>query len=203
MLKTAKYLYINYIKAGRNWGNKKSFLAFFTLNFMKMKLTDNRIEEILSEAIGADVIKIVRFLKGKRDVSEFKISSKLKTDIQEVRNILYRLHNNNLVVYKRKKDNKKGWYVSYWTFNKSKVRELVKKLNNEKLEKFKERLQVESSNLNSFFMCPKTCTRMDFHNSINYNFRCPECGSLMQQQDNTKTITFLKEKIKEIEAVVA
>jgi transcription initiation factor TFIIE subunit alpha len=166
-----------------------------------MKLTDKRVEEILSEAVGADVLKIVRFLKGKRDVSEFNVSLKLKMDIQEVRNILYRLHNNNLVAYKRKKDNKKGWYVSYWTFNKSRVKELLKKINTEKLEKFRERLNVESRNLNSFFMCPKTCTRMDFHNAINYNFRCPECGSLMQQQDNVKTISFLKEKIREIEAV--
>ena len=166
-----------------------------------MKLTEKRVEEILSEAVGTDVLKIVRFLKGKRDVSEFKISSKLKMDIQEVRNILYRLHNSNLVNYKRRKDNKKGWYVSYWTFSKTRVKELLKKLNTEKLEKFRERLHVESSNLNSFYMCPKTCTRMDFSNAINYNFRCPECGSLMQQQDNVKTISFLKEKIREIEAV--
>jgi len=166
-----------------------------------MKLTDKRVEEIVSEAIGIDVINLVRFLKGKRDVSEFKISSKLKKDIQEVRNILYRLHNSNLVSYKRKKDNKKGWYISYWTFNKIRVRELLKRVNTEKLERFRERLHVESSNLNSFFMCPKTCTRMDFHNATGYKFRCPECGSLMQQQDNIKTINFLKERIREIEAV--
>ncbi|MAG15781.1 hypothetical protein CMO88_01840 [Candidatus Woesearchaeota archaeon] len=166
-----------------------------------MKLTDKRVEEIVTDAIGDDVIKILRFLKGKRDVSEFKISSKLKMDIQEVRNVLYRMHNINLVSYKRKKDNKKGWYISYWTFNKSRVKELLKKMNTEKLERFRERLHVESSNLNSFFMCPKTCTRMDFHNATAYSFRCPECGNLMQQQDNTKTISFLKEKIREIEAV--
>lgn len=174
---------------------------FWLKIFKKMKLTDKRVEDIVREAIGEDVIRIVRFLKGKRDVSEFKMSSDLKMDIQEVRNILYRLHNNNLVLYKRRKDNKKGWYISYWTFNKSRVKELAQKINTAKLEKFRERLQVESNNLNSFFMCPKTCTRMDFHNATAYSFRCPECGSLMQQQDNTKTIIFLKEKIREIEAV--
>ena len=168
-----------------------------------MKLTDKRVEEIIGEAIGDDAVRIVRFLKSKKDFSEFKISSGLKIEIQEVRNILYRLHNSNLVTYKRKKDNKKGWYISYWTFNKSRVKELYKKMNTEKLEKFRERLDVENSNLNSFFMCPKACTRMDFHNATGYSFRCPECGSLMEQQDNTKTITFLKEKIREIEAVAA
>jgi len=166
-----------------------------------MKLTDKRLDEIIEEAIGEDAVRAVRFLKGKRDVSEFKMTSGLKIEIQEVRNILYRLHSNNLVTYKRRKDNKKGWYISYWTFNKSRVKELYKRMNSEKLEKFRERLEVESTNLNAFFMCPKACIRMDFHNAINYTFRCPECGFLMEQQNNTKTITFLKEKIREIEAV--
>ena len=167
-----------------------------------MKLTDKRIQEIVDESVGEDAFKVVKFLKGKKDVSEFKISSGMKSEIQQVRNVLYRLHNKNLVTYKRKKDNKKGWYISYWTFDRSKVKELLKKMNQEKLEKFKERLEVESNNVNSFFMCQKACTRMDFHNSISYDFRCPECGLLMEQQDNTKTINFLKEKIREIETVV-
>src|SRR3989338_3427234 len=125
----------------------------------KMKLTDKRVEEIVSESIGEDAVKMVRFIGGKKDVSEFKISSGLKMEIQEVRNILYRLHSKNLVTYKRVKDNKKGWYVSYWTFDKVRVSELLAKMNREKLEKFKDRLAVESTNINSFFMCPKACVR--------------------------------------------
>ncbi len=164
-----------------------------------MKLTDKRVDEIISEAVGDDALKIVKMLKGRRDVSEFKISSKLKEDIQIVRNVLYRLHSKNLVTYKRRKDNKKGWYISYWTFNRNNVKELLGALNREKLEKFRERLATESTNMNTFFMCPKACTRMDFHNASNFRFRCPECGSLMQQQDNVKTIDFLKAKIKEME----
>ena len=168
---------------------------------MKMKLTEKRVEEVISEAVGVDAARIVRFLKDKKNVSEFIMSTSLKMEIQEVRNILYRLHSKNLVTYKRVKDNKKGWYVSYWTFDKVRVSELLAKMNREKLEKFKDRLAVESTNINSFFMCPKACVRMDFHSAIGCSFRCPECGILMQQQDNTKTINFLKEKIREIEAV--
>ena len=167
-----------------------------------MKLTDKTIERIISESVGDDACRVVKFMKGKRDLSEFKISSGLKLEIQEVRNILYRLHNKNLAIYKRKKDNKKGWYVSYWTFDKNNLRDLSKKMNTEKLEKYKERLEIESNNINSFFMCKKACTRMDFPSAINYQFRCGECGMPMDQQDNTKTIDFLKEKIKEFETIV-
>ena len=167
-----------------------------------MKLTDKVIEQIIGESVGDDAYRIVKFMREKKDLSEFKISTSLKLEIQEVRNVLYRLHNKNLAVYKRKKDNKKGWYVSYWTFDKNNLRQLAKNLNKEKLEKYKERLEIESNNANSFFMCKKACTRMDFHSAITYQFRCGECGMIMDQQDNTKTIDFLKEKIKEFETAV-
>ena len=166
-----------------------------------MKLTDKKVDEVIAESIGEDAVEIIRFIRGKKDVSEFKISTALKLEIQEVRNILYRIHNNNLVTYNRKKDNKKGWYVSYWTFDKTRVKELMKKIQEEKLAKFRERLHVESTNVNNFFICPKAHTRMDFHTAIGHSFRCTDCGNLMQQQDNTKTINFLKEKIKEMETV--
>ncbi len=166
-----------------------------------MKLTEKRIYEIVSETVGEDAADVIKFIGAQKDGSEFKIATDLKMEIQEVRNILYRLHQHNLVTYNRKKDNKKGWYISYWTFDRAKVKELFTRANREKLEKFKERLESESSNMNGFFMCSRACTRMDFNDAISANFRCPECGSLMQQQDNTKTINFLKEKIREIESV--
>ena len=90
-------------------GGMIGLFSLFYAFLMNMKLTDKRVEQIVSEAIGDDSVKIIRFLNRKKDVSEFKISSGLKTEIQEVRSILYRLHSRNLVTYKRKKDNKKGW----------------------------------------------------------------------------------------------
>ncbi|MBN2454611.1 hypothetical protein JXB11_03630 [Candidatus Woesearchaeota archaeon] len=168
-----------------------------------MRLTDKRTEEVINQVVGEDVLKVVGLLKGKKDVSEFKMAGQLKLDIQAVRNMLYRLHNHNLVTYKRKKDRKKGWYISYWTFNKNRVKELIGDLKKQKLEHFRQRLETESANVNNFFICPKACTRMDFHSAAQFNFKCPECGAVMQQQDNAKTIDFLKEKIREIESEAA
>lgn len=163
------------------------------------RLTDKKIEDVISQAIGEDAVEIVRFLKGKRDVSEFTLATKTNADIQRVRNILYRLHNENLVSYNRKKDRVKGWYVSYWTFKRPEVKVLMDKRKAEKLLKFRDRLVVEEDNLNCFFLCPNACARIDFSNATNFNFRCPECGSLLNQQDNTRTIEFIKKQIKEME----
>src|SRR3989344_9465552 len=102
----------------------------------KMKITNSKINEIIKEAIGEDSLKVVEFLKDKKNISDFKIAEKTDTDIHEIRNILYRLYNQNLVTYYRKKDRQKGWYISYWTFNKKRITDVKKNLHKQKLDKF-------------------------------------------------------------------
>jgi len=91
----------------------------------KMRITNNKIYETVREVVGEDSIKVVEFLKDKKNISDFKIAEKINTDIHKIRNILYRLYNHNLVSYYRKKDRQKGWYISYWTFNKKRIADLM------------------------------------------------------------------------------
>jgi len=151
------------------------------------------------ELAGEDAIPIVNYLQGKKNISEFKIAEATKKEIHETRNILYKLFNHNLATYYRKKDREKGWYISYWTFNKNRVKELIVSMKTQKLEKLKERLRHEEENQNSFYMCKNLCTRLDFDSSVNFNFRCPECGTLLDQHDNSRTITSIRERIRELE----
>ena len=51
-------------------------------------------------------------------------------------------------------------------------------------------------------MCKNACTRMDFEKAMEFNFKCPECGELMDEQNNTRTVEFLQERIKELDNVV-
>src|SRR3989339_231552 len=111
-----------------------------------MKITNIKVQDTVKEVIGEDSIKIIDYLKDKKNVSDFKIAEKVDRDIHEVRNILYRLYNHNLVSYYRKKDRQKGWYISYWTFNKKRIRELLDKTAREKLAKFSVRLKEEEAN---------------------------------------------------------
>jgi len=82
-----------------------------------MRVTKEILEKTTTEAVGADAIEIVMYLKGKENISEFVIAEDLKVDIHFVRNALYRLNSDNLATYIRKKDRVKGWYISYWTIN--------------------------------------------------------------------------------------
>ena len=164
-----------------------------------MKITNTKITDTVKEVVGEESLRIIDYLRDKKNISDFKIAEKVDRDIHEVRSILYRLYNYNLVTYYRKKDRQKGWYISYWTFNKRKVKDLLEKTNKEKLSKYVTRLKEEESNIGNFYLCPNACVRVDFEKAVDLEYRCPECGNILNHQDNAKTIDFLRNKIKELQ----
>ena len=122
-------------------------------------------------------------------------------EIHMVRNLLYLLLDFNLVSFIRKKDRIKGWYICYWDFNESSIPHLEEKLRNETIAKIKERLSNEDGGF--FYMCRSAHTRQNFETAFENNFKCPECGELMNQVDNSRTIDFLKSRLAELEAIEA
>ena len=166
--------------------------------FIKKEKIDNTVYAVAGE----NGIKVVDFLGDRKNVSEFIIAEKLKLDMQTIRNTLYKLHTHNVTTYIRKKDRQKGWYISYWTFNKKRIRELVDVMKKMQIEKLRERLAKEEANKGLFFICSKACARLDFDQATDFEFKCPECGSLLQQQENIRTIEHLKERIHELETTI-
>ena len=111
--------------------------------------------------------------------------------------MLYRLYEHNIAYFLRKKDKIKGWYICYWDFNEKIIPELANKIRLEKIEKINERLKREENN--TFYMCKNACARMAFDKAMEYKFKCPECGEIMQEQDNKRTKEFLTERLKELQ----
>nr|MBC8444041.1 hypothetical protein [Candidatus Woesearchaeota archaeon] len=87
-----------------------------------MRLSNKIIEYVVGEVAGENALSIVNYLKNKKNISEFKIAEVLEKDIKEVRVLLYKLVNFNLVSSIRKKDKKKGWYIYYWTLNTDQIK---------------------------------------------------------------------------------
>jgi len=165
-----------------------------------MRITKDIITSTTAELVGDDAIDLAWYLKGKENISEFKIADDLKIDIHLVRNILYRLNNEHLATYIRKKDRQKGWYISYWTLNNSRFIELYEKLQVDRLEKLKTKLKKEQEYREGLYICPNLCTRMNFESAMELNYKCPECGRILNPQDNSRTIEHLKTMIAEMEA---
>jgi len=158
---------------------------------------DDILTGVIREVAGDDVLPLVRALKNRSNVSEFKLADSIKQEINTTRNMLYRLYDYHLVTFTRKKDKKKGWYIYYWTFNTGRVKELVQTLKKNKVEKMQERLAREKST--NFFSCPNKCIRLDFDQATEFEYKCPECGEILQQEDNSRTITHLQEEIIRLE----
>lgn len=162
-----------------------------------MELSNKLLEFVVTEVAGADVVPLVFYLQNKKNVSEFKIAECIEKEINATRNMLYRLYNHNLASFIRKKDKEKGWYIYYWTFNTKNIKHLANKIYNNKIEKINERLEREHKNI--FYICENECMRLDFDQSMNFQFKCPECGELLEETNNSSTIKTLEKKLKDIE----
>ena len=150
--------------------------------------------DVVSEVAGDDVIPLIKILKDNNNVSEFKLAEQIKAEVNLTRNMLYRLYDANLVSFIRRKDKRKGWYIYYWTFDKKKIGYLALKLKKTRLEKYQERLEREKNG--QFFGCSNECMRLNFEQAMNFEFKCPECGELMNQKDNKETIKKIEKDIK-------
>ena len=114
--------------------------------------------------------------------------------------MLYLLYNHNLVGFTRKKDKQKGWYIYYWTLLPDSIRFSYFKMKKKLLDRLKEQLNEESGEL--FFVCPNDCVRLNFDRAMDFEFHCPECGDLINQDDGQEKIDKLKKQIIRIEKEV-
>jgi len=158
-----------------------------------LKLTTKVIESAISEVAGEDIVPLVTFLKGKENVSEFVLADAIGQEVNITRNMLYRLYDANLVSFIRKKDKTKGWYIYYWTFSDKRLKYIIIDLKKKKIERLGERLKREEAN--QFFSCDEKCIRLDFEQAVNFEFKCPECGKLLNQEDNTEKIKDIRSEI--------
>src|SRR3990167_4991727 len=163
--------------------------------------SEDVIASVVENVAGHDVLPLLHILKDKKNVSEFTLAEELKEEINTVRNKLYRLYDFNLVEFSRKKDQKKGWYIYYWTFVPSRVPRLLREIKKKKLIKLKERLKSEQGA--HFYECINKCMRLTFDKAIDFEFKCPECGSLMNQDDNAKKVEHIISEIETLEREIA
>lgn len=152
--------------------------------------------EIVKERVGEEAVEIALYLVGKRKISEFIIAEEIGYEIHKTRFLLYKLLEENIVSFERKKDKIKGWYICYWDINEHMIPTLLEKIRKKKIKNLEQRLDREEGN--QFYLCRNACSRMDFDKAMEFNFKCPECGKLMNVQDNTRTIEFLKDRLKEL-----
>ncbi|MBT7706232.1 hypothetical protein HN747_02180 [archaeon] len=156
---------------------------------MQEKLLFDLVEELAGEENG----RIVPILFNKKNVNEFLIARRLELTINQVRNILYKLSNFGLVSFTRKRDNKKGWYIYYWTLNTEKSLMMIEGSLEKKANALKEELHRRETE--RFFVCDTCGIEVNEATSLEHGFSCEECAEIYKLADNTKIIRDTKAKI--------
>tara|TARA_Y100000310_G_scaffold343906_1_gene453829 strand:- start:4683 stop:5237 length:555 start_codon:yes stop_codon:yes gene_type:complete len=157
-----------------------------------------KVFKLVQELAGEAAIPIAReIIEGKENVSEFKIAEKLEMGINQVRNLLYKLQKYDLITSTRKKDKKKGWYIYYWTFNMSHAESLFHSLHKDKLSVLKQKLENEETT--EYYTCSKKCKKLDLIGAMDQDFKCQECGNLLDKVDNKKEIKQIQKEINFLE----
>lgn len=157
--------------------------------------------DIVSSLAGSNAVKIVDLLYGKKNVNEFIIAKKLKLTINQTRNILYKLADEGLISFFRKKDRKKGgWYTYFWTLNIGKS-----------LYKFKDKLSrdigiikqsIGTKKASQFFYCPNCSMEYNAEQALLNQYTCPECGEVLQVKDNSGEIAELEKQAVKLQKVL-
>lgn len=166
---------------------------------MKIEL----LKDISQIVAGKNTAPIVDLLFDKKNVNEFIIAKKLGLTINQTRNILYKLSDEGLVSFVRKKDKKKGWYTYFWTFNPDKALTLLQKNVQKEIEQLEH--QLKSREVKRFYYCKSCNIEVSEETALINNFTCPECGEVYELNDNKKalnelnlTIGKLNKKLEEI-----
>ncbi len=136
---------------------------------------------------------ILDILLDNSNVNEFIIAKKLGLTINQTRNILYKLSDNGIVSFNRKKDKKKGWYTYFWTldilktleFSESRILESIKNLSSQKKNRESKR----------FYICKICNIEVSEETALLNSFTCIECGSVYEMNENKELIVDIDSKI--------
>ncbi len=161
----------------------------------------NKLLDIIHELVGDEAAQVVEFLYENAGASEFDISDNIGFAVSQIRSILYDLKAKNLIDYDRRKDKEKGWYLYYWRVLPQNFDTVYMNEKKKKLDQFKERLENEETS--TFYICPNFCKRLSFEDSLDNNFTCPVCGTLMNEENKSRKIEMLKRNIAEHETLLS
>jgi transcription initiation factor TFIIE subunit alpha len=152
------------------------------------------LKEIVTLIAGKQAEEIVDLLDGTKYVNEFIIAKKLNLTINQTRNILYKISDQGLVSFIRKKDKRKGWYTYFWKIEILKSLEFLRNSILKKMEQIN--YQIKSRETKEFYVCPNCNIEFSEESALIHSFTCNECGNIVSRKDNSSSI---KEYNKELD----
>lgn len=161
------------------------------------KIKKNFLQEAISSIIGKQGEDIIKFLDEEKYINEFIIAKKLDININQTRNLLYRLSEHGLVSSTRKKDKKKGWYTYFWKLETLRTFDYLKEMLKKRISQIEH--QIQSREIKTFYICERCNIEYNEENALLHDFTCPECGNVFVIKDNTKVIKEFKKNLEKFQ----
>lgn len=172
---------------------------------MMTEITDKQRQTLLSmveDVAGPEVREVaIVLLTHKGELTDEIIAEELDIKLNQVRKALYKLHDLELATFRRIRDKTTGWFIFFWKLHPEKISELVKTKQENVLNKIETRLEYEQGNM--FFSCTtKGCKRVTFQQAMEQDFICLNCEERLESFDNTKIITVLENKVRQLRGIL-
>ncbi|MEK6760309.1 MAG: hypothetical protein AABX93_00105 [Nanoarchaeota archaeon] len=155
------------------------------------------VKDAISTVIGKQGEEIVNFLDPDKYINEFLVAKKLDLNINQTRNLLYKLSEHSLVSSTRKKDKKKGWYTYFWKLETLRILEFLRDILKKKIEQISN--QIESREMKTFYICERCNIEYNEENALLHDFTCNECGSVFAVKDNSKVVREFKKNLEKLQ----
>jgi len=164
---------------------------------------EDSLEEFIYRLAPKGSITLFRLLKNEgREMTEDEIAEKLGMNKNTVRKVLYKLHDLNILVYRRMKEESTNWNTYYWKINWEGLSAALLSRKREVLEKLKLRLSHEKSN-RVIYRCQKCGREYSFDEALANDFMCPICGVPLDYVDRSKEIALLEDYVRKLEEELA
>jgi len=165
-------------------------------------MQERLLKKIITDFAGPDSEKLVDLLYKKQNVNEFLIAKRMDLTINQTRNMLYKLGDEGLVKFIRKKDKKKGgWYTYFWTLKIKRCLLKYKERVDNEIEKLEK--QQRSIKLERHYYCENCDLNYNEESALLNEYTCPECGETLKIKDTTKTSEHIDNEIKRLRSTLA
>ncbi|MCE4602742.1 MAG: transcription factor [Desulfurococcales archaeon] len=132
--------------------------------------------------------------KGLSDEDLESLTGYRQGEIRKVLRLFYEIH---IASYRRGRHPETGATRYYWKIDVDTININMIRRKKAVLEKLKKRLEYEEGT--AFYRCPNDGSRYTFDEAFEYDFTCPKCGSILEEDDNRPYIEILRSTIKKLE----
>jgi len=151
------------------------------------------IKELIVQNLGENAWKILEYIMEKKEVRHDELVRRFGRSAAELRKILYKLEEMNIVVMKRRKVSELR-YEYIWMYNPVDITSLKIRTLQKEIEELKKKYEEMEDYV---FVCQNCNLKFSTEEAYNYEFRCSECGEMLVQLENEEKKK-LKEKIEEL-----